>query len=123
MRLLLNGLMILGIAFLLLCVLILRPVPHPDRLDKCLSVTGKVYGISEAGVKDVVFSLEGTNRRFYINRGLEDGLRLDSLRTRLQGREVTLYYPRYWTPLDPRNRIRHLAQVNLGEQVVWTEIR
>ena len=123
MKWLKNGLALIGACFLLLAVLIFRPVPVPNSVDKCLVFEGEVQAIYEAGVKDALFVFRDSDRRFYINRGLEYGLDLEDLRENLTGRRVTVYYPKYWTPLDPSNNIKHLSQLNLEGEVIWTEIR
>jgi hypothetical protein len=48
-------------------------VPIPDEKD-CLSLKGMVSEVYEGGVNDVVFKLQGLDKEFYINRGLERGL-------------------------------------------------
>lgn len=102
-------------------ILILRPVPTPAE-SACEVTTGTVWNIYETGVKDVTFQLKGDHRRYYINRGLEQGLDLQQLRAELIGQEVELKYPSYWTPLDPKGRIRHLAKVSHGDRVIFSEL-
>lgn len=102
--------------------LILRPVPIPDDLTECEVVTGIVSGVGEGGEHDVLFILEDHETRYYINRGLEDGLNIDELKSKLAGKKVEFYYPNYWTPLDPNNSIRHLSRVDFNNEVVWSEI-
>jgi len=109
-------------AILLLALLILRTVPIPDDISECQVETGTIEAIVEAGQSDAVFLLEENNHRFFINRGLVNGLTLEVLQRDLLGKEVTLYYPKYWTPLDPSQHTKHLSQLNLGDKVYWTEI-
>ena len=116
-----NGLFIAAVFFLTLCVLILRPVPIPKEKN-CLVVSGEVTSIFEAGVKDVVFKLKDNPTNYYINRGLEQGLTLDNLRAQLMNEEIIIKYPRYWTPLDPKNRTRHITKVEFGVEVIFSEI-
>lgn len=111
-----------GILFLGLSALVLRPVPIPASEKDCLIETGVVVAIYEAGEKDVVFQLADTDQRFYINRGLERGLVLDVLKATLMNQEVTVKYPDYWTPLDPRNDSRHLSQLEYRGAVIFSEI-
>lgn len=110
------------VLFLLLAVLILRPVPIVTE-DKAIAESGVVAGIYEGGVNDVVFKLQDNNRRFYINRGLEAGLTLEGLREKLIGRKVTLKYPKYWTPLDWNNRVKHISKVEFGNEVIFNEFK
>jgi hypothetical protein len=55
------------------------------------TITDTVTGIYEGGIKDVVFSLKH-HKSYYINRGLENGLHLDSLRKQVMGKQVTISY-------------------------------
>lgn len=103
-------------------VLILRPVPIPDDEKDCLRVSGTVRAIYEAGVKDVVFKLKGVDRAFYINRGLERGLDVKKLKADLMNKEVVMLYPKYWTPLDPFNSVRHISKLEWNGQTVFTEV-
>jgi hypothetical protein len=105
-----------------LTVLILRPVPIPDEEQDCLTVKGTVAQIYEAGTMDAVFELEGQDRKFYINRGLEQGLKLEGLRANLIGKEITIKYPNYWTPLDPVNYSRHISKLVADGKTIYTEI-
>ena len=79
--------------------------------------------IFEGGVKDVVIRLKETNQWFYINRGLEAGLEIQKLKDELIGTEVTIIYPKYWTPLDPKNSNKHLTELRLNGNVVYSELR
>lgn len=110
-----------GFVLVGLGVLIFRPVPIPDEED-CLRVTGRVTDIFEGGVKDVVFNLQGVNRTFYVNRGLERGLDLSRLKAELIDREIVIMYPEYWTPLDPGNSVRHISKIEFDGRTIFTEI-
>jgi len=86
-------------------------------------VEGTVPQIYEAGIKDVVFILKGNDTHYYINRGLENGLVLNELKDKLIGQKIKIWYPKYWTPLDPKNAIRHLSKLALGQEVIFNELR
>lgn len=102
--------------------LAIRPVPLVALAD-CLEATGRVSDVFEGGTHDVVFTLDGDQRRFYVNRGLERGLDLAQLRDTVIGERATLKYPDYWTPLDPTGSTRHLSRVELGDVVLFDETR
>ena len=108
--------------FFLLVVFIFIPVPISSE-DNCLITEGFVQSVSEAGEKDVVIRLKECHKTFYINRGLETGLDLDVLRTKLLHNHVTIKYPKYWTPLDPLSSTRHIAKLNYGEEVIFNEMK
>ncbi|MEL6942244.1 MAG: hypothetical protein AAFO82_06210 [Bacteroidota bacterium] len=112
----------LGIIFFVFVALVFRPVPMNLTESECEFVEGTVSHIWEGGVKDVVFNLEETNRKFYINRGLENGLELEALRQQLIGKKVQIYYPDYWTPLVPKDGIKHLSKLVHEEEVIYSEL-
>lgn len=106
-------------AALLLTFLSTSCIMNPQP-DDCLEITGTVTNVFEGGVKDACFRLEGDSRMFYINRGLQYGLNLDSLQL-LMGQEVTMMYVDMWTPLDPDGTIRHVSQLKKGDELIYTE--
>jgi hypothetical protein len=116
-----NWIILTGLVFLGLGILVFRPVPIPDEKD-CLILKGTVTDIYEAGTRDVVFKLKGLEKEFYINRGLEKGLDLKKLRADLTNKEIVIKYPKYWTPLDPTNSIRHVSKIESEGRTVFTEI-
>jgi hypothetical protein len=107
--------------FVLLAAFTLRPVPTPAEKD-CLVVCGTVTNIYEGGVKDVVFTLDGHKGNYYINRGLEHGLDLATLKKQLEGKAITIKYPDHWSLLDPGNSIRHISKVEYAGRTVYSEI-
>jgi len=107
---------------LILAVLVLRPVPIVEEKD-AIMVKGVVVGVYDGGVNDVFFRLSGDNVRYYINRGTELGLNIDSLKKKLIGNQVVLKFPDYWTPLDWNNKIRHLSKVEFDKEVIFNELR
>lgn len=106
--------------FIALAAFTLRPVPIPAEKD-CLVVSGIVEQITEGGVKDIVFKLEGNNNLYYINRGLENGFTLDGIRKELIGKEVTIKYPDYWSLLANKS-IRHISKLEHSNKIIFTEI-
>jgi len=112
----------IGVMFIALFGLILRPVHVPKNAEDCLVAEGKVIGIFEGGVKDVVFRLEGDKAMYYINRGLEQGLDLEDLQEKLIGNNVVIRYPEHWTLLDPNNRTKHLSILEYNGEELYNEI-
>ena len=108
-----------GVGVLVLGIVIFRPVPIPKESD-CEVVTGNVIRIDEQGDKDIVFTIAGQKRTFYVNRGLERGLELNKLRSDLINKEVTIKYPRYWTLLG--NSSKHIAKIEFSGRTIFTEI-
>lgn len=115
----------IGLSFFLLCAIALviaRPVPIVSE-DKAIIQEGIVSDIYEGGVKDIVFKLENNNDIFYINRGLERGLEITSLKEELIGKEVIFKYPKHWTPLDWDNSSKHISKVETKNEVIFNEFK
>ena len=112
----------LGLIILIFAVLIFRPVPMVSE-SKAISKIGIVKEIYSNKGNDVIFVLENTERRFYINRGLENGLELDNLKEKLIGNSIVLKYPKYWTPLDWNNSVRHISKVEFKNEIVFNELK
>jgi len=105
---------------ILLAFTLFRPVPKCEG-NRCESFTGTVQKIFEGGENDILFGFYETERLFYINRGLEQGLELDQLKHDLIDKEVTVKYPRYWTPLDPKGSRVHMTFLAFGDEVLFEE--
>jgi len=112
----------LGVLFILSLGFVFKPVPIVSE-EKALIEKGIVKSISEGGTNDVLFILENSDTRFYINRGLENGLDLNLLKEKLIGQEVVFKYPKYWTPLDWDNKIKHLSKVEFGNEIIFNELK
>lgn len=111
-----------GGAFFLVCILIFRPVPIVEE-SRAIVVEGIVSSVYEGGENDVVLTLVGVDQRYYINRGLEGGLVLSELKEDLIEKKVTMKYPRYWTPLDWNNEIRHISKLEFNGDVLFNELK
>lgn len=90
--------------------------------DKAISITGIVSEIYSNKGNDIIFIVENTEQKFYINRGLENNLELEDLKHKLIGQAVTMKYPKYWTPLDWNNSIRHISKLEFRDQVLFNEL-
>ena len=115
-------LIVFGTLVLIFSILIFRPVPIVSE-NNTITEKGEVSHIFSNKGNDIIFVMANTSRRFYINRGLEHGLNLDNLKKRLIGKSITLEYPRYWTPLDWNNSVRHVSKVEFIDEVLFNELR
>ncbi len=115
-----NLLIVPGIVLAVIAIFSLRPVPVLTEED-ALTATGIVAQISEGPSFDVIIHLQDDKNSYYINRGLEEGLILDDLKERLTGNEVTLKYPDYWTPLDWKNKYRHISKMEIEGEIIFNE--
>ena len=103
-------------------VLIFRPVPIvPESM--AISEIGIVKEIYSNKGNDVIFIMLNTDRKFYINRGLEIGLELNNLKEKLIGNSILIKYPKYWTPLDWNNSIRHISKVEFKNEIIFNELK
>lgn len=112
---------VLGLILFLLVVYSLRPVPITSE-EKCIVSEGKLDSVEEGTSYDIYLSLEGDEKRYYINRGIEQGLSVEDLKKQLLGKTVRLRYPIYWTLLDPFGKTKHIAKLEYQDQVLFSEI-
>jgi hypothetical protein len=117
-----NFFRIFGFAFFLFFILALRPIVNPT-LEKSELVTGTLIGIKAIDTPggDVHLKLAEDDRRFYINRGVENGISPATWKKDLTGQTISLYYARHWTPLDPFGSIKHITRVVANEEVLYSE--
>ncbi len=111
-----------SLIILIIAVLIFRPVPIVSE-ERTISESGILTEIYSNKGNDVIFVMENTERRFYINRGLENGLELNNLKEKLIGNPIVVKYPKYWTPLDWNNSVRHISKVEFNNEIVFNELK
>ena len=110
-----------GISLFILCFSIFRPVPILPE-SQLLSTTGEVIKVRGGGENDIVFIIKDSKTRYYINRGTEQGLVIEDLHDRMVGKEITIKYPHHWTPLDPKNKVKHLSKLYFDDEVIFSEV-
>jgi hypothetical protein len=86
--------------------------PQPED---CSIVTAKIIKITEGTSFDIVFHDNSTNR-YYIDRGLENGLNLDSLNAKVLNKTVTLHLQNLFYGTS-----EHIAQLALDDEIIFTE--
>ncbi|WP_223032630.1 hypothetical protein [Hanstruepera marina] len=86
--------------------------PKPE---KCAVETKTIVNISGIASEDIVFKDQGGDL-YYINRGLERGLNLDSLNAKVLNKRVTLHLPKLWLGTS-----EHIAQLAVGDDIIYTE--
>lgn len=91
--------------------------------SKAIIVTGEVDAIHGTKNQDIFIYPKDVPKRFYINRGEEEGLSIKSLAAKLEGQVVTLKYPKYWTPLDWNNRIKHISNFEFEDEVIFNKLK
>ncbi len=109
------------IGFMVLCVLTIRPVNIPENESELLVAKGELISVFEGVGNDIVFRLKDDDRRYYINRGLEQGLSIQNLQANL-GRQIILKYPEHWTLMDPAGSTKHLSMVKISGKTIFSEL-
>ena len=104
-------LILLSICFLTSCVIKdLKP-------EDCKIRTVSINNISKGSSFDIIF-FSNSGDRFYINRGLELGLNLDTLNAKVLNKSVTLHLPKLLGGLIISE---HIAQLAVGDEIIFTE--
>ena len=85
--------------------------------EDCLVLKTKIIKITEGNTLDIVF-YDNKGDRFYINRGLEKGLILDSLNANILNKSVTLHLAKV---LGGMATSEHIAQLAISETIIFTE--
>ena len=85
------------------------------KAEDCEQKQMVVSSISEGPSYDIVFHSENGDF-YYINRGLENGLELDSLRDSLLNKSVNLHLANTLVGSS-----KHIAQLSVDGRVVYTE--
>ncbi|MDG5490397.1 hypothetical protein [Psychroserpens sp. SPM9] len=102
---------------ILLCVSFLTTtsciIKNPQPED-CVITTATITKITEGPSYDIVFHDDDAS--FYINRGLEYGLNLDTLNAKVLNKTVTLHLPKLFY-----GTTKHIAQLAIGDEIIFTE--
>ena len=99
------------ILFTLTSCIINNPKP-----EDCVIESVTITKITEGSSNDIVFHDDGTDF-FYINRGLERGLNLDSLNAKVLNKTVTLHLAKVIGGITSE----HISQLTLGDEIIFTE--
>lgn len=111
------GLFVLFFSIAFICF---RPIINP-KLSDCDQLTGRLDRFTiMPDTKDIHFFLDNSDKFFYINRGLESGLNKEILES-MVGKAVTVYPINHWTLLDPNRTNPHVARLELGDEVLYSE--
>jgi len=97
--------------FVMASCIIKNPKP-----EDCVVQTVKIVKITEGSSNDIVFHDDGTDF-FYINRGLERGLNLDSLNAQVLNKTVTLHLAKVFGGITSE----HISQLAIGDEIIFTE--
>ena len=105
---------------LIFCLLLVSScIIHNLKPEECHVQTETIINIREGSTNDIVFSNKHGDH-YYINRGLEMGLNLDSLNANVLNKSVTLHLPKLMGGLITSE---HIAQLVVGDEVIFTEFQ
>jgi hypothetical protein len=100
------------ISLLLFSCIIENPKP-----EGCIVQEIIITEIIEGSSNDIVFKHSDTDS-YYINRGLEKGLNIEELKTKLLNKKVTLHLPKF-----PIGTSEHIAQLSINNNVIYSEFK
>jgi len=103
--------------FLVFAVFVTTFAIYDTQPEDCTVVNVTVKNIIEGSTYDIVFR-NAHHDGFYINRGLEQGLILDSLRAKVLNKTVTLHLAKL-----PVGTSSHISQLALGDEIIFTEFK
>lgn len=102
----------------LLAVLTLTScVVNNPKPEDCKVRTVTINSIKEGSSNDIIF-FSNSGDRFYINRGLEQDLNLDSLNAKVLNKTVTLHLAKV---LGGMVTSEHISQLAVNEEILFTE--
>ena len=105
------------LAFLLLSLFLQSCLISNPQPEDCEIKKQEIVEIKEGTSYDIVF-YTSDGERFYINRGLEQGLEIEALTTQLIGKKATFHLAKVMGGLRTSD---HIAQLALEEQIIFTE--
>ncbi|NRD19102.1 hypothetical protein HNV08_03505 [Winogradskyella eckloniae] len=83
----------------------------------CKVVSAKIVALKAYPSLDIGFRGD-QGERFYINRGVEFGLNLDSLNAKVLNKTVTLHLPKLLFGVT-----RHIAHLEIDGQILYSEFK
>ena len=105
--------LLLALFFLLKSCVIQNTKP-----EDCEIIEVKITRITGSTSYDIVFHDDGMDF-YYINRGLEQGLNLDSLKRKVLNKTVTLHLAKIMGGITSE----HISQMALGDDIIFTEFK
>lgn len=110
------------ILFFVVAFFIILSTAIDTSKENSMEVSGTVKSVYEGGVKDVVFQLENHKTTYYINRGFENGFEMAKAKKDFEGKKITLFYAKSWTPLAPfGTTCKHITRLTINDSVVFSE--
>lgn len=101
--------------FILTVVLLFVMLKVNTSQEESIPISGTVLSVSEGPSFDVIIRLNNNPTAYYINRGTERGLIIDSLSTRLVGEKIT-----FWVGDQLIGTPRHITHLE-HDSVIYSE--
>ena len=86
--------------------------------DKCNIYTKTIINVAKRASNEIVFS-DKQGDHYYINHGLDCGLNLDSIKTKVLNKTVTLHLPKLFGGVIMSE---YIAQIAIGDDIIFTEL-
>ncbi|WP_298417016.1 hypothetical protein [uncultured Kordia sp.] len=110
----------LGIALVVFLAYSFKPVTSV-KSDDCVLISGKIVSIEQGTSNDIQIRLENDSHYYYINRGIQKGVNLAQLSSKVLNKTVTLYCPNRWTLVSPDGIVPHISRLEKGTTIVYSE--
>jgi hypothetical protein len=108
----------IGLFLLVFGMPIMSPTP-----EGCNVVNGTMHQFKvHSGSKDINLQLVDDDGRYYINRGLENGMNAEIMRT-LKDQEIKVWYAKHWSLLNYKSLARHVCKITLNGETIYTEFK
>ena len=88
--------LLLAIPVLVVAFFVFIVGPVDSSRENSIQYAGVVASVAEGTSHDIVFRLKDHPHTYYINRGLESGLQLETLQKELTGQKIDLWYANSW---------------------------
>jgi hypothetical protein len=110
-----NTIIIITLVVLITLFFFKSCVIYNPKAAECKIVATKIIELRTGPTFDIQFKSD-KGQHYYINRGIESGLNLDSLKTKVLNKTVTLHLPKMiYGPS------KHIAQLAVEENILYTE--
>lgn len=83
--------------------------------EECVIQSDIVITINEGSSYDIVFQCQ-SGASFYINRGIEQGLKIEALKKKVIGKEVKLHLPKTIMGVSS-----HISQLAVEDVILFSE--
>ena len=98
------------------------PVRNISKED-VVSIEGNVVKVEPDDRGHIQIVLGGDPHEFYIYKGIAKSVDLDNLQQNIQNKRILLYTLHRWTPFTRDGIHPHIARIEVGEKIVYDEIR